>query len=567
MADDTPPPSKKHRVIGWKPEATQAGPESERKLPRWITMLLGAGGVLVVLVALIGGFVVYRLVKMEREAAAATAAEQLSTGASLRAEFVGRSRAEFARETAVRGLEGIRKTPSNHPAVMRRLIELERRLLSADKAFGDANYGIAVSQFEGISGETKAFGSALEDMRKAREGYDRFLVDVNRVERLKSLAPDTFESALTSAGAARSFLEEGSFSLARQKIEEAATTLASIEKSIAARLEGALADGRSALARGDGEAAKEAFTRALELQQGNEFAIKSLERAKTIGQVFALNEAAQQAEAAARLEEAQASFEKAFALDGQSATAQAGISRLKAAIKKRDFENALAAAATAIEQKRWNDAIAAYENAQKLFPDDESVKTRLAETRVRQRESFIESSLASAYELERAYDWDGARRIYLDLLKFEADQKDAEEGLLRTGKVLRALLKFERLLDDARSHAQRANFQPAIAAFNEAMANKPAYLSLSPEQEQLRQLLEAQSRPVEVTLISDNRTYVTIQGVRLLGRFDRTSVPIMPGNYEVIGRRRGYSDVREMIQVRGGDTQPAITIVANTRAM
>ena len=79
---------------------------------------------------------------------------QPKAGANLRAEFVGRSRAEYAREAAMRGLEGIRKTPSNHPAVMRRLIEVERRLLTADKAFGEQNYGIAVQQFEAISTET-----------------------------------------------------------------------------------------------------------------------------------------------------------------------------------------------------------------------------------------------------------------------------------------------------------------------------------------------------------------------------------------------------------------------------
>lgn len=564
MPEDIPSPGKKHRVIAWKPANSPADPNARARLPKWVTIVAGTGGALLLLVALVGGYVVYKINRMQQEAEIAASLET-SPGQNLREAFVGRSRAEYAREAAMRGLEGVRKTPSDHPAILRRLIEIERLLLTADKAFGDGSYGLAVRQFDGIAAETKDFGAKLEDMRKAREGYDKFLVNVGRVEPLKALAPQTYDNALTAAGAARTFLDEGNFSLARQKIDEATVTLQSIEQSISNQLEESLAAGRAALSQGDGDAATAAFTKALELQPGNDFAVKSLERAKTIGRVFALIGEAGTLEAGKDFEKAQASFEQAFKIDAQSATAQAGVARMKAAIRERDFNAALDLARTASDEGRWNDAITAYETALKLFPDDTNVKELLAKGRVLQREAFIQDSLATAYDREREYDWNGARRVYLDLLKFEPQQVDAEEGLLRTGKVLRALLKFERLMDDSRSQAQQANFQPAIAAFNEALANKPEYLSLTPAQEELRLLLERQSRPVEITLVSDNRTYVTIQGVRLLGKFERTSLPILPGNYEIIGRRRGYADVREVIRVRGEEPIPPITVVANSR--
>ncbi|HEX9786064.1 MAG TPA: hypothetical protein VGA56_25480 [Opitutaceae bacterium] len=529
-----------------------------------MTVIAAVGGALLLVVALIGALVVYRLDKMQKEAAAIAAAE-MSPGQNLRAAFVSRSRAEFAREAAMRGLENVRKVPSDHPSVLRRMINIERILLNADKAFGDANYGIAVEQYELVTTETKQFASSLEDMRKAREGYDRFLVDFARMERWRSLAPEKFDQALTAAGAAQTFLSEGSFSVAREKMNEATTTLASVGTSVAAQLESSLADGRAALAQGKGAAAKAVFERALELQSGNEFALKSLERAKTIKQVFDLIHRGEALEREARFEQTKEAFEKAFDVDAQSATAQAGIARMKALIRERDFKAALDRAAAAREEGKWNDVIDAYEAALKLSPDDASVKEQLATARVEQREAFIQDSLATAYEFERAYDWNNARRIYLELLKFEPEQADAAEGLSRTGKVLRALLKFERLIDDARSLAQRASFQSAIATFNEALANKPSYLALTPEQDELRILLEKQSRPVQVSLVSDNRTYVTIQGLRLLGRFEKTSVAMLPGNYEFIGRRRGYQDVREVVRIRGDDNMQPITIVANTR--
>ncbi len=564
MAADSSSPGKKHKVIAWKPDTPDPGSDPGRRFPRWVTVLAGVGGALLLVVALLGALAVYRLGKMQNEAAA-TAQAQITPGESFRAAFVSRSRAEYARDEATRGLQNVRKIPSDHPAVLRRLIEIERVVLGADKAFGDANYALAVQQYEVVTAETKNFAQALEDMRKTREGYDRFLVDFARMDGLRPLAPEKFDRALTAAGAAQSFLSEGSFAVAREKMEEASRTLASVETEVAEQLETSLAAGRSALSQGDGAAAKAAFERALELQPDNEFAVKSLERAEKIERVFAMLHQAGALEKNGGFEEAQKVYEQAFEFDPQSATAQAGVARMKTSIRERDFQVALDRATAAREEQRWNDVIAAYEAALKLSPDDDTVKKQLATARVEQREAFIQESLASAYDFEREYDWNNARRIYLDLLKFDPEQADAAEGLSRTGKVLRALLKFERLVDDARSQAQRANFQSAIGAFNNALANKPSYLPLTPEQEELRIMLDRQSRPVQVPLVSDNRTYVTIQGLRLLGRFEATSVPMLPGDYEIVGRRRGYQDVREIVRVRGGDQMQPITIMAHAR--
>lgn len=555
--------TKKHRVIGWKPEDADRDTSRPHGWPRWarISAALGAG--LLFALVLLAGFVTWRLNQIRQQDAANAAG--LSPRESLRDAFVGRSRAEFAREAATRGLEGVRKTPSDHPAVLRRLVEIERIVYSADKAFGDGNYGQAVQLYDSITAETKAFASSLEDMRKTQEGYDQFMVNEERISRFKDLAPEDYDAALTAAGAARTLLQEGSFTLARQKMNEGATLLASIEQRLADEIEQRLADGRAALATGSGGDARKAFERVLELQPGHELAVKGLDRAKNIERVFALLREAEAQENKSDFEAAQKTFEQAFALDGQSATAQAGVARMKVAIRDRDFDSALAHAQAARTDQNWDAAIAGFEVALKLYPDNADVKTQLADARVRQREAHIQRSLTDAYALERVYDWSGARQIYLQLLDYEPHQSDAEEGLLRTGRVIRALLKFDRLIDDARAQAQRASFQSAIAAFNEAMANKPSYLELTSDQVELKNLLERQSRPIEVTIVSDNKTYVTIQGVRLLGRFQSTSVPVLPGNYEIIGRRRGYEDVREVIRVRAGDSVPPLTIVASKR--
>ena len=87
------------------------------------------------------------------------------------------------------------------------------------------------------------------------------------------------------------------------------------------------------------------------------------------------------------------------------------------------------------------------------------------------------------------------------------------------------------------------------------------------EAERLDVTLSAgQSKPVQVTFISDTKTYVTISGVRMLGnKFTTVTVPLLPGNYEVIGRRKGYEEVRESLRIRADDAVNPVTIIANKK--
>lgn len=565
MADDSIPPEKKHRIIGWKPEATDLDTHQESKLPKWLVGLIAGGSILLIAGGLVAGYFGWRLYEQNRQAELLARSGSLDASISVGSQFQTVSRAEYAREQAMLGMESVRSAGTDNPNVKNRLIEMELALQAAHKSFGDGKYAFAIQQYNIIAEDTKAFAQALEDRRIANEMLQQFHLDRARVEEHKPYAPDVFESALTAAGAARTFLNEGSFRLARAKIGEATELLHSVEKIIAENIRQNVAEGRAALGRGDGEAATAAFTRALELQPGNDVIVAGLERAKIIGQVFALNRQAAQFVEQDRLEDALEIYQQAFALDPQSATAQGGIVATKLAIRDRDFGRAMDQAKAAAADNDWTAAISAYETALRIIPDQPEVKRNLAEARVREREAYIATSLESAYALERSYSWDDARAIYLRILDFEPGQTEAEEGLLRTGKVIRALLKFGKLIEDARTLARQASFQSAIQTFNEAMASKPAYLELSPDQRQLKNMLESQSRPIEVTFVSDKRTWVTVLGYRPLDRFEKVTVPIMPGNYVVIGRRRGYEEVREILRVRANDPIPPITVVATTK--
>jgi ribosomal protein L9 len=132
--------------------------------------------------------------------------------------------------------------------------------------------------------------------------------------------------------------------------------------------------------------------------------------------------------------------------------------------------------------------------------------------------------------------------------------------------VVRALLEFNRLIDAAEKRVAKAEFQAGIRTFNQAMAVKPSYLPASDKVQQLRATLLAQNVPVEVTFKSDGKTFVTITNFKMLEKFETTTVKILPGDYEVIGRRKGYQDVLMLLQVRNGTPPPVVKVACNLPA-
>ena len=44
------------------------------------------------------------------------------------------------------------------------------------------------------------------------------------------------------------------------------------------------------------------------------------------------------------------------------------------------------------------------------------------------------------------------------------------------------------------------------------------------------------------------------------------TMKILPGNYEVVGRRRGYRDVVMLLQVRQGVPPPVVSVICTVKA-
>jgi tetratricopeptide (TPR) repeat protein len=556
-------PNRKRRVIHWDPEHGQAKGGRRWTVLRIAGWLLGGGLALLIAAGLvIRGLRLIVGPEFLRPDAAIAATSEIDPSQA----FVSESKATLARENVAKALGEMRRLPQDHPAQLQRLVLIEKAFLGGEELLAGQNYRAAYAHFSALGREIDAFGEEVKLKQSTQTAYDEVLVRMRELDRARSLAPVEFETAFASAGTGRQFFVDGSFALARKQFDAAFAALDRAEAALKAYVDENIRQALVAVAAGEKAAALAAFQSALEKDPSNEVALQGLKRAEVADRVRALilqGEAYEQRKEHALAAE---SFGKAFELDAFSAVSQQGKSRNERLQREAELNAALAEATKHRETGAWPQAIAAYERALKVNPQDAAVQKLLAETRDTAHREAVKTALGKALAYEDKYEWEQARGAFHETMELDPNHTEAKDGYFRTGKMIRTLMQYNKLVDIAESHAQRAEFQLAIRSFNEAMAIKPAYLALTDRVGQLRNVLNLQSKPVDVTFRSDGNCWVSISNYRMLGKITTTTVKMLPGDYEIVSRRKGYQDVLLMLQVRNGSTPPVVNVVCTLRA-
>jgi RNA polymerase sigma factor (sigma-70 family) len=126
--------------------------------------------------------------------------------------------------------------------------------------------------------------------------------------------------------------------------------------------------------------------------------------------------------------------------------------------------------------------------------------------------------------------------------------------------------EFHRLIQLAEEQLAKAEFQRGLKTYNRAMTLKPAAEPMTERLKQLQAALEAQNIFMDVVLRSDGQTWVAVWNVHAPKKFLEDTIRIQPGDYEVVGRRKGYRDEVRMLRVRAGQPVPEISIVCTVKA-
>lgn len=563
MAEQNEPiPSKKRRVIHWNPEAGNEPVKSAwtwKRIVGWSVGgffgLLFAAGIVIRVAKLVLGPDIFKS-RAEMVAGAETP-EAANSG------YISETKAEFAHETSAKQLAGLRRLPTDHPVQLQRLILLEKAFQDGEAALRSHEFTLAFKIFDTLKSDIDAFTKNVQARQVALQSDGNIQVRMKDLEIARDLAPGTLEAAMGNAAEGRRLLNEGNFTSAKEVFDKGFAELKKASDALAQHVQENLVRGQQALAKGQRDAAKVAFNAALEKSPGNEDAQRGLKRAENIDRVFALLLQGEELEKKAQYAQAAESYGKAFALDAMSAVAQQGQARAARLEKETKFDAAFSAAQAAFKRREWDKVVTECQNALKVYPQKPDVSAMLKSARENAHTDAVKKALSKGYAYENEHQWKEARDAYNETLQLEPEQPDAKEGYIRSGTMIRTLLQYERYIQDAEQFASKAEFQAAIRIFNQAMSVKPAYLVNSDKVQQMHAMLMTQNKPVEITFKSDGKTWFSITNYRLPSQFETNTIKMLPGDYEIIGRRKGYQDVHMLLQVRNGTAIPPVTVVCN----
>ncbi len=567
-SEDSHQNPRKHRVIHWNPEDEEAAERARASRRKLITMGVSAG---VVLIAIVSIATLWKNPDQDTKEFTDRLGitEEAVPELDIQQTFANRSRADLEQDSAESGLEKIRQMRVNHPILTTKLVAVQREFIQGEDLMKRQAFERAYEIFVSVNAQIEEFSNLVEAKIATQEMYDNFLIRVDELKSSKHLNPVAYDDAFDAASAGKQFLMEGSFNASKTKLTEATEKLQELTDSIAGYVRENAALGHRYIAQGQGAKAIEAFTNLLSIDPQNEDAILQIERAKVADEVFTLIKEAETNERAEAFEVALTAYEEAFEKDSKSAKAQNGISRVRRKIENRDFSKYLAIARNAETEHRYDEAIEHFQLALTIFPDRKELSDSILKARQDKHQSDIARLITKAYALEtNNRDWTGARAIYQTLIDMEPDLQEAKDGLLRTGKVIRSILRYEKYLEIAEIEAQRLQYQLARQSFDLAMKSKPDYLPLSDNTKRLQQHLITQSRPVSVLFISDMSTWVSVQGptAKKPTKLKETTINLLPGDYRVIGRKKGYEDVTLRLQIRGGVAQSPLTVICDERS-
>lgn len=410
--------------------------------------------------------------------------------------------------------------------------------------------------------------SPFEEAQRARQRQDAQAVLSSLLERqtvledleVRRWADVAYEAALAFARAGDEAYRTQAFDQATVEYQNADTALQQLQDSVPQVLAAALSAGNAALESGDATTATEQFALALLLQPGDAQAQAGMQRAATLDQVNALLAQAAGQRATGDLEAAQASLQQAIALDGAHGGARSQLDEVRAQISDNAFTRVMSEGFAALQTGASDAAIAAFERALAMRPGNVQAQEAITQTRDQLAVSSINAHRSAAEGFVANEQWESAVAEYEAALAIDAalvfaiDGRDYAQKRLQLDRLLLSAIEQPERLSDEAVHAQ------AVQVYYTGLALENPGPRLQQQLAAVEGLLARAQVPVDVQLVSDNLTEVTLYQIGVLGRFESQTLSLKPGRYVAVGTRPGYRDVRTEFEVGFDNRSTPVTV-------
>ncbi len=373
-------------------------------------------------------------------------------------------------------------------------------------------------------------------------------------------APDSYAEISRVAEAGDTAYREKNYQAAIDSYESAIADLQVLEQTIPEVLQRNLEAGKDAFEREDVDAALTAWTIVSAIEPDNMAYNQQLLRAENFQQLLGYMSTAEFKERESSLEDALTAFQQAAKLDPQWQPAKDAVSRIRLKIAKANFADAMSEGFSALAARRYEDARNAFGRASTIFPDSSEPADGILQIDLAERMDAIEAHRDRASKLTAIEDWAGAIAEYESVVALDPSLTFASSGLQNARKQLELNKQIDRFLEQPTLMQKDEEFAAAKTALIAASKHRKSAPRLKDKLATLSRLISVARIPIPVEITSDNRTDVTVYKIGDFGKIESMSLELIPGKYTIVGKRRGFRNVRHELVLLAGEPVPPISI-------
>ncbi len=416
--------------------------------------------------------------------------------------------------------------------------------------------------------ETVTTISPFEEAQRSRQRKEAQDVLAELLERQGDLelleveqwAQEDYAAALEVASIGDEYYRTQDFPLAIESYTNGRDDLVAILETVPTVLQQTLIEGQNALDNRESELAQDKFSLALLFDVNSEAAQIGLERSRALDEVLGLMAEAEEQQEDGELEAARSTYQQIVSLDSYHEAAQEKISEISALILEREFAGIMSAGYALLESGDPEAAIAEFERAAAMGINAEQALAAITQTEnevANAQISVIQERISAA---EAQEEWHTAVAEYDNVLAIDANLVFAISGRDYASKRAQLDDLLVGSIETPDRFYEDDVFQQILDIYYTGRAIENPGPRLAEQLDNLQVLLETSQVPLDIRMVSDNLTDVTILRIGNLGLFEETSVSLKPGRYVAVGKRIGYREVREEFVVGFGQTPDAVVV-------
>ena len=183
--------------------------------------------------------------------------------------------------------------------------------------------------------------------------------------------------------------------------------------------------------------------------------------------------------------------------------------------------------------------------------DGQRARDYLQQARAELQFQQTRALLMEASSAQQREDWAAADAAYLKALAVSPYLKAAHQGRKQVAPYIEAHQRLDalKLPDGLYDKVMRARAKEWFAYVQEKKLDDR---KIAKARKDLAAALKLAVTPVSLVLTSDNQSEIEVYGVGKLGRLERQTMQLVPGDYVVVASRPGYRDARATLEVRPG---------------